>query len=479
MSAVFLARDPVLSRLVAIKVLHQDLALHRSVLDRFFKEAKIAARIRSPHVVEVYDFGQEGRYPYLVMEFIDGRSVQKVLDRLDGRPLDPVVAASLICQAAEGLAMAAETGVVHRDLKPENLMLSERGYLKITDFGISHLAEHTVTRTGQVLGSPRFMSPEQVKGLKPITFQSDMFSLGAVLFYFLSGRTPFQAETVQVLHRQITEEPHPSLLDLRPDADPILSRLVDVLLQKNPIHRGDGPQWLLAQMRTYLHMKRAIDPVEHVAAYAREQSAHGIQTTCNLDRAAIKQYMGSFELDRTPSRLRRGWKWTAAGLVTVGMVAGGAAILPLLNQRKVGAEPLVPNHLPENGIATSDFHQARLESQRPISVGVAIASESSRPRETTGFLSSSHRSDSTVANQIPVEDGDAVLSIYSEPANAQVSIDGYDYGKTPLEARFLPAGSYRIVLRTERGVEVDTLLAFPPGPQVHRFALSGLGATQK
>jgi hypothetical protein len=476
MSAVYLARDPVLSRLVAIKVLHQDLALHRPVLDRFFKEAKIAARIRSPHVVEVYDFGQEGRYPFLVMEFIDGRSVQKVLDQLDGRPLDPLIAASLVCQAAEGLAMAAETGVVHRDLKPENLMLSDRGYLKITDFGISHLAEHTVTWTGQVLGSPRFMSPEQVKGIKPITFHSDMFSLGTVLFYFISGRTPFQAETVPELHKQITGKPHPSLVSLRPDADPILSLLVDTLLQKNPAKRGEGPRWLLTQLRTYLHSKRVIDPVEQVARYTRELSAQGIQTTCNLDRSAIRRFMGSFELEKTPARVRRGWKWTAAGLIAAGIVAGGAAILLLLKNKSERLAVPVPLSRPNNGSVAGNGNLEHLEIKLPDRAVIAPAPQPIPPRETGTYQPNIGQANATGESQVPAEKGDAVLSLYSVPANAQVSIDGYDYGRTPLKARFLPAGSYRIILRTEQGVEVDTLLSIPPGPQVHRFALSGLEA---
>lgn len=465
MSAVFLARDPVLSRLVAVKVLHQDLTIHRPVLDRFFKEAKIAARIRSPHVVEVYDFGQEGRNPFLVLEFIDGRSVQQVLDQLDGRPLDPIVAAALISQAAEGLAVAAEAGVVHRDLKPDNLMLSENGYLKITDFGISHLAEHTMTRTGQVLGSPRFMSPEQVKGVKPITFQSDMFSLGAVLFYFLSGRTPFQAATMPELHRQITEEPHPSLLDLRPDADPILTRLVDLLLHKKPDHRGDGPRWLLMQLRTYLYGKRVIDPVERVAAYARELSSYGIQTTCNLDRSAIRQYMGSFDLDKSPGHPSR-WKRVLILSLVLGAIVGGMALL-MIARGKTGRG--IPPQAPK--VAAPVIN--RKAQQEPTQTAPPLLSSQAVITKPTGTIPPMR----VVEVPIPVESGeidrtsDAVISILTAPPFATVSIDGHDYGKTPLQGRTLPAGSYRIILKPKVGRTIDTVLNLGPGPQIHRFTL--------
>ena len=202
MSSVFLARDPFLSRLVAVKVLHPDLLFQEAVLARFFKEAKTVSRIR-PHVVSIFDFGIEDKAPYLVLEFIDGQTVQKVMDQLRGEPMDPIVACAMMAQIVEGLGAASEWGVVHRDLKPENLMLTQKGQVKITDFGICHLKGHTMTVTGQMLGSPRFMSPEQVDGIKPLSIQSDLFSLGGVFYYLLAGVPPFQGDTLPDLYRQI------------------------------------------------------------------------------------------------------------------------------------------------------------------------------------------------------------------------------------------------------------------------------------
>src|SRR5690606_22062213 len=203
MAKVFLARDPVLSRLVAVKVLHADLAERKDVLQRFFNEARTVAMVRSPHVVDVFDFGQEGNDLFLVMEFVDGVSLQELHRRLSARaglaakgsPLDAALAASLISQAAEGLSLAARHGVVHRDIKPVNLMINRQGYLKISDFGIAHVQDDSLTKTGAVLGSPLFMSPEQARGLKPITFQADMFSLGSVFYCCLAGHPPFRGTT--------------------------------------------------------------------------------------------------------------------------------------------------------------------------------------------------------------------------------------------------------------------------------------------
>jgi serine/threonine-protein kinase len=227
--------------LVAVKVLHPDLMLHKPVLTRFFKEAKAVSRQASPNIVGVFDVGVQGRMPYLVMEFIDGQTLQKLMYQLQGDPMDPIVACALLVQILDGLSVASGAGIVHRDLKPDNLMLTQAGYVKLTDFGICHVKDYAMTATGEILGSPRFMSPEQVQGVKPITPQSDMFSVGAVFYYLLSGRPPFTEENKAALFRQIVEEPHPPLSDVRPGLDRTLIRWVDTLLDKDPARRGEGP----------------------------------------------------------------------------------------------------------------------------------------------------------------------------------------------------------------------------------------------
>jgi eukaryotic-like serine/threonine-protein kinase len=260
MSAVYLARDPYLSRLVAVKVLHANHLYEKEILERFFREAKIVSRIQSAHIVSVFDVGMEDRIPFLVMEFIDGQNLQKILDQMQGHPMDPVVACALAAQVLDGISAASDWGIVHRDLKPENLMLTQKGHLKVADFGICHLKEHTMTLTGQVFGSPRFMSPEQVKGIKPISIQSDLFSVGAVLYYMLSGAPPFMAESLPDLYRQIASEPHVSLLDVRPGLDKGLVRLVDGLLDKDPAKRGKSPS-------TVAMVLKVLDEKEDIRAH--------------------------------------------------------------------------------------------------------------------------------------------------------------------------------------------------------------------
>jgi serine/threonine protein kinase len=267
MATVYLAEDPLLQRLVAVKVIQAHLSSNSSLMDRFTVEAKTIASLRHVNIVEVFDFGIQDDQQFLVMEYIDGQNLQAVCAALLGKPMSNTVAACIICQAAEGLTSAEKHGVVHRDIKPENLMFNSEGQLKIADFGIAHIAdEGSRTQTGAVLGSPNFMSPEQIEGVKP-TNKTDIFSLGGVFYYCLTAKMPFTGPSIPVTMRNICERQHPSVLELNPEADPALVRLVDVLLQKAPENRGDGARWLANQLRAYLNSHGVVDIVEHVKLF--------------------------------------------------------------------------------------------------------------------------------------------------------------------------------------------------------------------
>jgi serine/threonine protein kinase len=261
MATVYLAEDPSLNRMVAIKVIHSHLSSNASLLDRFTVEAKTAASLRNPNIVEIFDYGLEDGAQYLVMEYIDGPNLQFVLNLLSGQPMAPELCAAIICQAADGLITAEKFNVVHRDIKPENMMFKSEGVLKIADFGIAHISEQNLTQTGSILGSPNFMSPEQVEGKKP-SHMTDMFSLGAVFYYCLSGRKPFSGANIPTIMRHICDLPHAPLDTVMPDPDPFLAGLVDTLLAKEPENRGKGARWLSQQLRGFLNQKGLLDLTE-------------------------------------------------------------------------------------------------------------------------------------------------------------------------------------------------------------------------
>ncbi len=203
MGVVYKATDPVLGRTVAIKTV--NMALEQDGADkyeaRFYQEARAAGGLNHPNIVTVYDVGRSGDVAFMAMEFLEGVELRTLMD--EGRPLPVSRAVSIAAQVAEGLAYAHEHGVVHRDVKPANIMVSGDGAVKITDFGIARMrAGGELTQTGMMLGSPKYMSPEQVIG-KRADHRSDLFSLGIILYEMLTGAAPFNGDNVTALMYQI------------------------------------------------------------------------------------------------------------------------------------------------------------------------------------------------------------------------------------------------------------------------------------
>ncbi len=302
MATVYLAEDPSLNRMVAIKVIHSHLSSNASLLDRFTVEAKTAASLRNPNIVEIFDYGLQDNAQYLVMEYIDGPNLQFVLNLLGGQPMAPEVTAAIICQAADGLITAEKFGVVHRDIKPENMMFKSEGVLKIADFGIAHISEQNMTQTGSILGSPNFMSPEQVEGKKP-SHLTDMFSLGAVFYYCLTGRKPFSGANIPTIMRHICDLPHAPVDSLVENPDPYLVNLIDTLLAKDPADRGKGARWLSLQLRGYLNSKGLLDLTEATKDFLEMSGKMGSQTVVDLTPAP-----GPDEAFRPKAPLKPGMK---------------------------------------------------------------------------------------------------------------------------------------------------------------------------
>ncbi len=239
MGAVFLARDLRLDRQVAVKVVAPELASSAALRQRFLREARTIARLRHPHIVDVYTAGESNGLLYFIMRCVDGESLRDVLDR--EKRLSPARAAVVLRDLAEALAYAHAQGVVHRDIKPENVLIDSRsGTAHLTDFGVARALEATddrMTGTGLIVGSPRYMSPEQAAGERELDGRSDIYSLGLIGYEMLAGEPTFSgASPVSVIAKQITEVPPP--VATRADGvPPALAHAIDRAVAKDPNER--------------------------------------------------------------------------------------------------------------------------------------------------------------------------------------------------------------------------------------------------
>ncbi|MBN2550397.1 MAG: serine/threonine protein kinase [Anaerolineales bacterium] len=239
MATVYKAYHPRLNRYVAIKVLHSHLAEASDFLSRFEREAKAVAALRHPHIVQAYDFDIQGDIYYLVMEFIDGPNLQDRLNDLTRQgklmPLEEV--GRILHQVADALDYAHQQGMLHRDMKPSNVLLDHNGQAYLVDFGIARMLSGTqFTATGELLGTPAYMSPEQGMG-QPLAPATDLYSLGIMLYEMLVGQVPFDADTpFGIIHKHINEPP-PALRGLRPDLPAGLEQMLTRALAKKPEHR--------------------------------------------------------------------------------------------------------------------------------------------------------------------------------------------------------------------------------------------------
>ncbi len=249
MGIVYKAKDPLIDRVVAIKTINLGLAMEEKeeYEGRFYQEAKAAGRLNHPNIVTIYDVGKSGDVAYIAMEFLQGRELRDIMNDSGLLPVDQVL--DIVTQVAQGLAYAHEYEIVHRDVKPSNIMVVRDGHAKITDFGIARMASSAVrTQTGMVLGSPKYMSPEQVMG-KAIDQRSDIFSLGVMLYEMLTGQAPFNGENINAIMYQTLNAVPAQPSTLNPAVPEMINFIVAKALAKKLEDRYQNAKDLAADLR--------------------------------------------------------------------------------------------------------------------------------------------------------------------------------------------------------------------------------------
>ena len=239
MGTVYLGRDPKINREVAIKTMALSQEFEEDELaevkERFFREAETAGRLNHPNIVTIYDAGEEHDLAYIAMEYLEGTDLTPFTK--PGKLLPKVAVLKVVGKVAEALDYAHGQGVVHRDIKPANIMLLRKNKtVKVTDFGIARITTSSKTKTGVVLGTPSYMSPEQLAGRR-VDGRSDLFSLGVMLYEMLAGRRPFKGDSMATLMFQIANEPHPDIREFWPEAPRSVVALIDKALAKDPKQR--------------------------------------------------------------------------------------------------------------------------------------------------------------------------------------------------------------------------------------------------
>jgi len=235
MGLVYKARDPKINRSLAIKTIRFsdefDEDVIQDIKSRFFTEAEIAGRLSHPYIVTIYDVGEDGDLTYMVMEYLEGTNLDRYITGDSLLPISRVL--EITAHVAEALDFAHQSNVIHRDIKPANIMLLDNGTIKVTDFGIAKAISASRTRTGVILGTPNYMSPEQIMGQK-IDHRSDIFSLGVLFFQLLTGKLPFHGENLSNLLYQITQVRHPSIREINPRIPKACEQIIDRALAKDP-----------------------------------------------------------------------------------------------------------------------------------------------------------------------------------------------------------------------------------------------------
>jgi serine/threonine protein kinase len=316
MSSVYRAFDPMLERWVAIKLMHRDISNDPDQLERFRREARAVAQLNHPHVVTVIDAGEDEGAPYIVFEYVEGETLKERIRRLGRLPVSEAVAYAI--EIGRALECAHDNKLVHRDVKPQNVLIDRDGRAKVTDFGIARSLEaQGLTATGRVLGTTDYVSPEQALGHE-VTGQSDIYSLGIVLYEMLTGETPFKADTQVAVAMKHVREPLPDAQRRRPEISAALAAVVEHATAKETQNR-------------YATVGEMVHDLEEVLAIeaARSGQATGEATT-------VLQSLSGDTADFAPIRLRRPKRALALTLLLLALLGASGVFLAARTEKGPG-----------------------------------------------------------------------------------------------------------------------------------------------
>ena len=308
MAAVYLAKDLILDRLVAIKVLRLDFRQNDDAMRRFRREALSATQLTHPNIVGVYDVGQSQEMNYIVMEYVEGTDLKDYV-RQKGA-LHPIEAVRIMMQIVSATAAAHQNRIIHRDIKPQNILIDKEGNVKITDFGIAvALSDTSLTQTNTLLGSVHYLSPEQARG-GMATIQTDIYALGIVLYELLTGKVPFDGESAVSIALKHFQEPLPTIVNPTAMVPQSLENIVLKATAKDPMHRYKSCYEMFQDLKTCLDSTRLYEKKFVPTSFSGETKVLTPINTQKVKPIQTSREIPIVEMDEEkPVKKRRKWPW--------------------------------------------------------------------------------------------------------------------------------------------------------------------------
>jgi eukaryotic-like serine/threonine-protein kinase len=354
MAIVYKAKDLLLNRIVTIKVLREQFAADEDFVRRFRREAQSAASLSHTNIVSIYDVGKEGETEYIVMEFVEGRNLKEIIRNY--APLSTEQAINIGIQIAEAIRHAHEHKIIHRDIKPHNILVTADGRVKVTDFGIARaVSAATMTHTGDIVGSVHYLSPEQAKGVQT-NEQSDVYSLGIILYELLTGKVPYDGETpISIALKHLQEEAVPPT-KLNPRVNRAFENVVLRAIAKSPEQRYATAKELLQDLRNV----QAGQPVHKLES--KEQ--HDLESTrvhrslSSGVNSALASEAKEKEQVEAPSRKKKipSWLWITAVVIILAMGGAWFGLSKWLNVGTTEVPPLVGKTVADAGVFAQQFN---------------------------------------------------------------------------------------------------------------------------
>jgi serine/threonine protein kinase len=481
MGVVYKARDPLIGRPVAIKVLRMDAVTGSESLSnlqsRFEQEFRSAGALSHPNIVTIYDVGQEGELSYIAMEFVEGWSLEKMLRSTDSIPIGQVL--GILVELCDGLDYAHKSGVVHRDIKPANVLFTPEGRPKITDFGVAKVKSSNLTMTGTLVGTPGYMSPEQILG-KKVTGASDQFSIAVMAYQLLCGRLPFHAEEAATILYHIVHEQPPAPHEVNPS----LPAEADSALLKALAKSADERYPSCAVFARTLCQAYASAPgMEQLSVQLSAQSSSALTPTSGVPPSGLRAPLPSEGADQPTAALPD-------------------PQLDRTSSRSADSHAIHEHELRREAPVTYDTAGSWWQRQRPvgrlgvIAAGLALiaalgwfgyrATQTQTPPveeelTTTGEPAPGEEGETAGPPGTDVEEAippssELVITVASEPPGAAITVDGRDQGVTPVDLQLRVGERYdiRLALAGYRTRTVEDLEVSADGERALSYTLERL-----